>query len=553
MDIKGIPLTTFASSFDSPKEDLNKPLVSYPPSNKKSSDGRESLEEVPIRATDTNVVLSLDPDNPVDETSPKEFHEEKISSWIWILSTVAGISGLLFGYDTGVISGALAVIGSDLGSELSSKQRELITSATPFAALLSGITSGWLADLLGRKRLLMYADGIFVLGSIVMAVARNIATLVAGRFIVGWGIGLASLIVPMYITELAPAHMRGRLVIIYVVFITGGQLVAYSLNAAFENVRQGWRIMMGLGALPALCQLIPLFWTPESPRYLLKQNHVEKVYKIMSRIHPNARPGEIAYKVSLIQEGMNFSSLEGNQFQRVKHSFNRLWSVPSNRRSLFIACFLQAFQQFSGTNAIQYFSAILFESVGFKNSIQISIVVGATNFLFTILAFMFIDRIGRRRILLYSATTMIIALSVCAVSYHFLELKKTEWKYVTLVSIIAFLASYAFGIGNIPWQQAELFPMEVRALGTGFSTAVNWSGNLIVSATFLTMMESITSVGTFGLYAGFCFVGLITCFFTYPELAGMSIEHISILLEKGFWNAVKEQDNKSKNEIKDTY
>ncbi|WBW71024.1 myo-inositol transmembrane transporter [Schizosaccharomyces osmophilus] len=552
MDIKGIPLTTFATTFDSPKEDLD-PLSAYPSSNKKLKDERLGLNEVPIEATDSNMDVSSGGNNPVDEVTAEGFHEEKISSWIWILSTVAGISGILFGYDTGVISGALAVIGSDLGKELSSKQRELITSATPFAALLSGITSGWLADLLGRKRLLMYADGIFVLGSIIMAVSKNIATLVAGRFIVGWGIGLASLIVPMYITELAPAHMRGRLVIIYVVFITGGQLVAYALNAAFENVNQGWRIMMGLGAIPALCQLVPLFWTPESPRYLLKQNHVEKVYKIMSRIHPGAKPGEIAYKVTLIQEGMNFGTLEGNQFQRLKYSFKRLFSVPSNRRSLFIACFLQAFQQFSGTNAIQYFSAIIFKSVGFKNSIQISVVVGATNFLFTILAFMLIDRIGRRRILLCSATTMIISLSVCAISYHFLELKKTAWKYVILGSIISFLASYAFGIGNIPWQQAELFPMEVRALGTGFSTAVNWSGNLIVSATFLTMMESITSVGTFGLFAGFCFAGLVVCFFTYPELAGMSIEHISILLEKGFWNAVKERNSKRKSNIKDTY
>ncbi|EPX74817.1 MFS myo-inositol transporter [Schizosaccharomyces octosporus yFS286] len=552
METKGIPLATFSTTFGGSKDDLN-PLTTYQSLNRKLDDGRLSIEDVRIQDNNTNVDTSLGRIDPVDEVAPEGFHEEKISSWIWILSTVAGISGLLFGYDTGVISGALAVIGSDLGKELSSKQRELITSATPFAALLSGITSGWLADLLGRKRLLIYADGIFVLGSIIMAVSRNIATLVAGRFVVGWGIGLASLIVPMYITELAPAHMRGRLVIIYVVFITGGQLLAYALNAAFENVNQGWRIMMGLGALPALCQLIPLFWTPESPRYLLKQNHVEKVYTIMSRIHPNAKPGEIAYKVTLIQEGMNFGTLEGNQFQRLKYSFKRLFSVPSNRRSLFIACFLQAFQQFSGTNAIQYFSAILFQSVGFHNSIQISIVVGATNFLFTILAFMFIDRIGRRRILLCSATTMIISLAVCAISYHFLELKKTAFKYIILVSIIVFLASYAFGIGNIPWQQAELFPMEVRALGTGFSTAVNWSGNLIVSATFLTMMESITSVGTFGLYAGFCLVGLITCFFTYPELAGMSIEHISILLEKGFWNAVKEQNNRRKSNVKDTY
>ncbi|KAL2315148.1 MFS myo-inositol transporter [Schizosaccharomyces pombe] len=544
MDFNNIPLATIKSSDDKGKDFIVE-MTTRPSETKKKVPFSEDLREIPSLPNEEEANATDPQASEVADENGEGFEAEKISSWIWVLSAVAGISGLLFGYDTGVISGALAVLGSDLGHVLSSGQKELITSATSFAALISATTSGWLADWVGRKRLLLCADAIFVIGSVIMAASRNVAMMVVGRFIVGYGIGLTSLIVPMYITELAPARLRGRLVIIYVVFITGGQLIAYSLNAAFEHVHQGWRIMFGIGAAPALGQLISLFWTPESPRYLLRHNHVEKVYKILSRIHPEAKPAEIAYKVSLIQEGVKVDFPEGNKFQHFFHSLKVLFTVPSNRRSLFIGCFLQWFQQFSGTNAIQYFSAIIFQSVGFKNSISVSIVVGATNFVFTIVAFMFIDRIGRRRILLCTSAVMIAGLALCAIAYHFLPADTTQntnsgWQYVVLASIIIFLASYASGIGNIPWQQAELFPMEVRALGAGFSTAINWVGNLIISASFLTMMESITPTGTFALFAGFCFVGLVTSYFTYPELAGMSIENIHKLLEKGFWQAVKE-------------
>ncbi|EEB08440.1 MFS myo-inositol transporter [Schizosaccharomyces japonicus yFS275] len=505
------------------------------------------------------IIQSPPPDRPGSTAtwapSVSQLESTRIGAWIWLLSIVAGIAGLLFGYDTGVISGALVLFGTDLGHTLSDLEKELITAATALAALLAGIFSSWLADVIGRKRLLVYADFIFVIGAAVMACSKNVGTMIAGRFIVGWAIGLASLIVPMYISELSPAHLRGRLVIIYVVFITGGQLLAYSLNAAFENVYHGWRYMMAFGALPAIGQLIFLYWTPESPRFLLKHNEVEKVYSILSRIHPYAKPNEIAFKVSLIQEGVAADTSDDSttKWQRLRHSFHLLFTVPSNRRSLFIACVLQAFQQFSGTNAIQYFSATIFKSMGFKNAIATSIVIGATNFVFTCLAFMSIDHVGRRRTLLYTSWGMMAGLVMCSISYKYLKTDSNgsllpgvsrSWPIVILLSIIVFLASYASGIGNIPWQQAELFTMEVRALGVGIATAVNWAGNLIVGATFLTLMSAITPTGTFALFAGLCFLGWITCYFAYPELAGLPIEEVSKILERGF--CVKELNERNR-------
>jgi SP family myo-inositol transporter-like MFS transporter 13 len=190
-----------------------------------------------------------------------------------------------------------------------------------------------------------------------------------------------------------------------------------------------------------------------------------------------------------------------------------------------------------------YFSATVFETVGFNQPVAVSIIVAGTNFVFTIVAFLIIDRIGRRRLLLFTIWGMALGLALNSIAFHFLPEFATAstnsgstsgWSVVVIIAMLVFAAFYGTGIGNVPWQQSEMFPMEVRGVGTSFATATNWAGSLIVSSTFLTMLESITPTGTFAFYAGLCALGEVFVYFFYPETAGLKLEEIQSLLDKGF-------------------
>ncbi|EPY52436.1 myo-inositol transporter Itr1 [Schizosaccharomyces cryophilus OY26] len=467
---------------------------------------------------------------------------QPVSKRIWALAASAGIGGLLFGYDTGVISGALVVIGNSLGKTITDGDKEYITSSTSLGALIGGITAGALADFLGRKPVIAIASIIVIIGSIVQVTAHSLWHMIGGRFVIGIGVGLASLIVPLYLSELAPSKIRGRLVIVYVFLITLGQVIAYGIDTAFEHVKHGWRWMVGLAIVPAFFQLVILVWLPESPRLLIKKEKAEKAYNTLASIYPTAHPYEIQTKLHLIQEGVR-DPFSGTRLQKVMKTLKELYFVPSNFRALILACSLQALQQLSGFNSLMYFSSTIFQTVGFDNPTATGLIIAGTNFVFTIAAFSVIDRFGRRLLLLVTLLGMIAALIVCAVAFHFLPRDKNgnfsagqsnPWAIVILISMIVYVASYASGLGNLPWQQSELFPMSVRGLGTGMATAVNWASNLAIGATFLTLMNKITPTGTFALYGGLCAAGWVMSYFCYPEFADYTIEEISILLKDGF-------------------
>ncbi|WBW74549.1 myo-inositol transmembrane transporter Itr1 [Schizosaccharomyces osmophilus] len=467
---------------------------------------------------------------------------QPVGKRIWVLAAAAGIGGLLFGYDTGVISGALVVMGDSLGKTLTDGDKEYITSSTSLGALIGGITAGALADFLGRRPVIAITSVFVIVGSIVQATAHTLWHMIAGRFIIGIGVGVASLIVPLYLSELAPSKIRGRLVIVYVFLITLGQVIAYGIDTAFEHVINGWRWMVGLAIVPAFIQAVILVWLPESPRLLIKKDKAKKAFKTLASIYPTAHPYEIETKLHIIQEGVR-DPFTGTRFQKVMKTFKELYFVPSNFRALVLACGLQALQQLSGFNSLMYFSSTIFQTVGFDNPTATGLIIAGTNFVFTIAAFTVIDRFGRRILLLVTLLGMIGALIVCAVAFHFLPKDENgnikagqgnPWAIVVLISMIFYVASYASGLGNLPWQQSELFPMSVRGLGTGMATAINWASNLAIGATFLTLMREITPTGTFALYGGLCAGGWVMSYFCYPEFADYTIEEIGILLKDGF-------------------
>lgn len=452
----------------------------------------------------------------------------------------------MFGYDTGYISSALVSIGEDFGHPLSYGQEQFITAATSLGAFIFAILSGIFVDFFGRKPLLMFSNIMFIVGSIIQCACNTVWTMIAGRFIMGFGVGIGSLIAPLYISELAPSRFRGRLVVLNCLGITGGQLIAYAIGAGLSHVNNGWRILVGLSMIPPAVQFVAFIFLPDTPRFLIMKNKLEKAESVLVRTHPEASIESIRLKIlDLQEEEQGDIGMSKNPLSKWWKTVVELHTVPSNFRALFLSCALQGIQQFTGFNSLMYFSATIFKAIGFNNSTAVSLIIAGTNFVFTVLAFFVIDKVGRRRILLISLPFVVGFLVLNAIAFHFIDITFNDnsadvkgnihsWGIVIIVAMICYVASYAVGIGNVPWQQSEMFPQKVRGVGISYATASNWAGSLIISSTFLTMLKTITPVGTFSLFAGFGLVSFILIVFCYPELSNLELEDVQDILTGGF-------------------
>lgn len=494
------------------------------------------LYEAPPEPIDDDIFESDDAD--IEDGEPN-------IPFIFLLTVLVSFSGFLFGYDTGYISAALIATGTDLGREITPEDKELITSATSFGAFMGAIIAGTLADILGRKWVTLGANILFVTGALVQAGSHSVTAMVEGRFVMGWGVGIASLVAPLYISEMAPGRYRGRLVVINTIAVTGGQVIAYVFGAILGDRHGGWRALVGFGCVPALIQLVVFIFMPETPRFLIRANKIDQAKKVIRNIY-SGRAGPVdehlvIKKVKLLLEFNHEEHGDISRIQKLGIEIKQIFGVPAYLRSLAIACGLQAIQQVCGFNSMMYFSATLFEMVGFSNPAVVSLVIACTNLIFTVVAFNLIDRSGRRRILLSTLWVMavMLVLTGIAISKVLNDMgsavdSSSPWAKVVIVTMIGYVAFYATGIGSVPWQQSELFPMSVRGIGTSMATATNWGLNLIASASFLTLMQRITPGGTFVLYAVMCLIGeaLVYCF--YPETSYLTLEDIQGLFQDGF-------------------
>ncbi|KAJ2698978.1 hypothetical protein FB645_005467 [Coemansia sp. IMI 203386] len=485
------------------------------------------------------------------------------------------IGGLLFGYDTGVISGALVVIKDEW--QLNNTQQEFIVGGTTLGAIVGGLFSGYFADRWGRRTITFLSSLVFILGALIMTFSKHYSVLIGGRVVVGLAVGAASMVVPIYIGELAPKEFRGRLVTLNVLAITGGQLIAYLLAWALTDVHNGWRWMFAISAFPAAVQLCCLPWLPESPRVLIRRGDTEKARQVLSRVYGANVPQ------SIVQDEMD--SMEQSMRSENASRYVDLLQ-PINFKPLIVACVLQLMQQFSGFNTAMYYSATILKMAGFgssKSATQFSIAIAATNMVMTIVAIMIIDRFGRRKLLLTSFIGMIVGLVLLGIAFIFIVglvkiTKDTCGEYVkcgacalddkcrwspgsfvctykdnsiyddltdscesittrdragtwlALASLIFYVALYAVGLGNVPWLiQSEIFAQGIRSKAGSLATATNWVSNFIISVTFLTMTLHITASGTFWLYAGILLIGLVFVFFMVPETKGLKLEDVQKL------------------------
>ncbi|KZO90836.1 general substrate transporter [Calocera viscosa TUFC12733] len=392
-------------------------------------------------------------------------------------------------------------------------------SSTTLGALIGGLVAGVISDCIGRKPVLGIANITFIGGAIGQSLSHTITAMVASSFLVGIGVGLAACIVPLYIGELSPTRLRGRLVTVNFIAITFGQVVAYAIGAGFEKSPGGWRWMVGLGAVPAGVQLGCLIFLPESPRILIRMDHVEQARAVLKSIYAYATENQVDKKLEVLRSSVNESAALSEQ-DTLWDKLKSMGTVPERRRALIVACGPQAFQQLCGFNTLMYYSASLFKAVGLNQPTAVGLIIVGTNFLFTLIALKWIDGIGRRRIMLWSSPWMVVGLVLAAIAFCFMTKKthgylvdgaeySTTWSAIVLVAVIIYVAAYATGLGNVPWQQGELFGLEVRGIGSSLATATNWSGNLLIGATYLSLIEAITTAGAFGLYVGLCFLGFL--------------------------------------------
>lgn len=302
--------------------------------------------------------------------------------------------------------------------------------------------------------------------------------MIAGRSVVGAAVGSASFVVPLYISELAPSPFRGRLVVVASLFITGGQVVAYVVGWLFSSAPAGWRWMVGLGAVPAAVQFVMLWAMPETPRWLVRAGKKEQARRVLVKVYEGSEGVSVRrladgvlrrVEREILEEEDALGEREGTkegwsaQLDKVHGTFVQLVTVGGNRRALTIACMLQGVQQLCGFNSLMYFSATIFSLVGFKSPTLASLSIAITNFLLTLVAFHAIDRIGRRRILLCSIPIMVGGLVLCAIAFRFVQLPLDSqhpsdggaWPLVILAAMVTYVAGYAVGLGNVPWQQSE--------------------------------------------------------------------------------------------------
>lgn len=435
----------------------------------------------------------------------------------WIIYLFGALGGLLFGYDTGIISGAILFIKDDL--HLNSLTEGLVVSSILVGAMIGSAMSGVLSDKYGRRRIIIISAVIFCIGAIGSAFSVSTGLLVLFRIVLGIGVGNASTLVPMYLSEMAPSEHRGALSGLNQLMIVTGILIAYIVNFGFQNVHSGWRWMLGLAFVPAFLLFVGMIFMPESPRWLIKKGLEERGRSVLKTLRGDTD----------IDTEINEIKLANNQNEgKLKDLFSK-WARPS----LMIGAGLAFFQQLIGCNTVIYYAPTTIANAGFGKSAAIfsSIIIGAIDVLVTLVAIFLIDKAGRKRLLLVGNVGMSVSLVFFWIISRF-----SGTSPATAVLMVVALGSYIlfFGIswGPVVWVMlGEIFPLNVRGIGVGISSVINWLSNLVVSLTFPSLLQQF---GNF-LFVIYAIIGVAAFLFVKNvviETSHKSLEQIERELHK---------------------
>ncbi len=430
-----------------------------------------------------------------------------------MVASIAALGGLLFGYDTGVISGALLFIGKDF--QLNAFLEGFIVSSLLLGAVVGAGISGALSDRLGRRTIILAAAAIFAIGAIGAGLAPSVGVLIFFRFFLGLGVGSASALVPSYISESAPTDVRGSLSSLFQLAITLGILIAYLVNAAFASI-ESWRWPLGLAFVPALVLLVGMYFLPETPRWLVSKDRDEEARRVLTRTRTE---DEVE---SELQEIRRTEEEEGEQA-----GYRELFA-PWVRPMLVVGIGLAVFQQFVGINTVIYYAPTIIKATGLANvaTLLATVGIGVVNVLMTIVAILVIDRVGRKPLLLIGLAGMTVSLVILGAAFAFSGLSGII-SWITLAGLMLYIASFAVSFGPILWVMLpEIFPLKARGTGTGVSALSNWGANFVVAQAFLPLIALIGESAVFWILAGICIVAALFIQFLVPETKGRSLEQI---------------------------
>jgi sugar porter (SP) family MFS transporter len=427
-------------------------------------------------------------------------------------AAITALGGLLFGYDTGVVSGALLFLKKDFGG-LSSFQQELVTSLLLVGAVAGALTAGRLADRIGRRITVLITALVFIVGVLLVAFSPTYPVLLIARIIIGLAVGSASTIVPLYIGEVVPARVRGGLVSLNQLAVTAGILVSYLIDYGLSD-SGNWRLMFGLAVIPAAALFVGMLFQKESPHWLIRQGREDEARHVLRRVRDES---DIDAEIREVRE---VSQREG--------SYRDLIS-PRVRPLLLVGVLLAVFQQITGINTVIYYAPTLLQGAGLGNNAALlaNVVNGAVNVGMTIVAIWLLDKVGRRPLLLSGTAGMAVGMIIVALSFLGGSQLHGTLAIVAIIGLLVYTGSFAIGLGPVFWLLiAEIYPLRIRGAAMSVASMANWAANFVVTVSFLTLLSAISGVGVFFLFGFLTLVALAYFWRKVPETKGRSLQEI---------------------------
>jgi sugar porter (SP) family MFS transporter len=431
------------------------------------------------------------------------------------VSFIAGLGGILYGFDMGVIAAALIYVRDSF--HLSTLMQEVLVIAVLVGVMIGALVGGSIADRVGRRKTLIWGAILFIFGSILAPLSPNVYVLFIARALLGVAVGFTSVTAPVYVSELAPPQSRGMLIGLYQFALTSGIALADLVGYWFA-ASQGWRWMFAFGLVPAVLFLFMVLTVPESPRWLFAQNRVAEAESVLKSYTDEAG-------ATALLEDIRVSLMT-----KMERRWSALWS-PAVRGSLFIAVGFMVLTPATGINAVVYYGPQIFSLAGIssnKSAIFATFLVAVTNVLATVIALVLVDRVGRKPLLYAGLGGMTVSLFLLSACFHMQAVLGPSLGMIATGCLMSFITCYAFSMGPIAWiLVAEVFPLRLRGRGVAAATLGFGTSNFIVSLTFLSLIKAAGTSFTFAVYGLFCILTLVFVRFVIPETKGRELESIS--------------------------